>query len=121
MALKLSGQQIDALVGKELKALMGENSKKIKEFKETEAYITGENTIIEEWNRMSPELKSLVYSSNANESVMRGNYFNVIGQKQLTLPMIPSRQSLMEKLIIATIDCDNLQEVLKNAGFTLTI
>jgi len=44
-----------------------------------------------------------------------------VGQKQLNLPLLPSKQDLREKLIIANIDCDNLQEVLKNAGFTLTI
>ena len=120
MALKLSGQQIEALVEKEYKALQTKNAKKIKEFKESEAYITGENNIVAEYNRMSPELKSILYSSS-REDTIRTNYWMTVGQKQLNLPLLPNKQDLREKLIIATIDCDNLQEVLKNAGFTLTI
>ena len=120
MALKLGGQQIDALIEREFKALQAENTKKIKEFKESEAYITGENNIVAEYNRMSPELKSILYSSS-REDTIRTNYWMTVGQKQLNLPLLPSKQDLREKLIIATIDCDNLQEVLKNAGFTLTI
>lgn len=119
MALKLGGQQIDALIEREFKALQAENTRKIKEFKESEAYLTAENSVIAEYDRLSSEFKRLIPVSK--EDTLRHNYWMTIGQKQLNLPILPNRQDLREKLIIATIDCDNLQEVLKNAGFTLTI
>lgn len=119
MALKLGGQQIDALIEREFKALQAENTRKIKEFKESEAYITGENNIVAEYDRLSSEFKRLIPVSK--EDTLRYNYWMTVGQKQLNLPLLPSKQDLREKLIIANIDCDNLQEVLKNAGFTLTI
>ena len=119
MALKLGGQQIDALIEREFKALQAENTKKIKEFKESEAYVSAENGIIAEYNRISPELRLLI--AVLKEDTLKYNYWSQVGQKQLNLPLLPSKQDLREKLIIANIDCDNLQEVLKNAGFTLTI
>ncbi len=119
MALKLGGQQIDALIEREFKSLQAEREKKIKDFKESEAYINAENNIVAEYNRISPELRLLI--PVLKEDTVKYNYWSQVGQKQLNLPILPNRQDLREKLIIATIDCDNLQEVLKNAGFTLTI
>lgn len=120
MALKLSGQQIDALIEKEYKAIVAENTRKTKEFKESKVYVTGEAKIMAEYKRMSSDLKTVLHASS-NEQAIKTNYFNYIASKQLALPCLPNKQDLREKLIIATIDCDNLQEVLKNAGFTLTI
>jgi len=121
MALKLGGQQIDALIERELKALLAENAKKIKEFKESESYITSETDFVTEFNSVSTELKTALNLMHYSEKNLKDYFWVNVGQKQLSITPPLNRQELREKLIIATIDCDNLQEVLKNAGFTLTI
>lgn len=121
MALKLSGQQINALVEKEYKALQAENVRKIKEFKESEAYISDETNFLAEFSSISTELKTALNLTHYREKTLKDCFYSYVGLKRLDLPPLPNRQDLREKLIIATIDCDNLQEVLKNAGFTLTI
>lgn len=121
MALKLGGQQIEALIEREYKTLQAENTRKIKEFKESGAYISDETNFLVEFNSISTELKTALNIAHYHEKTLKDCFYSYVGLKRLNLSPLPNKQDLREKLIIATIDCDNLQEVLKNAGFTLTI
>lgn len=114
MSVKLSNQQIDSLVELEIKFVNAENADKKKKLKESVEFKNKVKAAMEEYQNIPLRFKNMINYGKLTKEILESLLFN---EESLVLKPHPDQRELRNKLIVATIDCENIAEVLKKVGF----